>query len=61
MLFHAESFQANLFFCECQMSNVSLMKICRFYSLGTQGGDLGARQPMHKILVIFPALKGLKR
>ena len=32
---------------ECKMSDVSLMKICRFYGPGPQGGDLGAPRPMH--------------
>ena len=41
-----------------QMSNVSLMEICRFYGPGPQGGDLHA--PLSPILVIFLALKGVK-
>ena len=32
---------------KCQMSDISLMKICRFYGHGPQGGDLGALRPMH--------------
>ena len=32
---------------KCQMSDESVMKICRFYGPGPQGRDLGAPRPMH--------------